>query len=735
MAKQSPLYERVSLRNNKSLALELLLLLFLFSLLTCHFFSLKQHGIPALLALLCESFFTFVWILVLNIKWNPIKYVQYPDRLLEQKTELPAVDIFVTTADAELEPPIITMNTVLSLLAVNYPVEKLACYLSDDGASPLTYHALVETSKFARVWLPFCKKYDIKIRAPFRYFATTSIPSHEESLVFQYEWKLVKDIYEMFRQRIEDESFASCNDFPEMDQSNHRDIVKIITAEGVPNLVYISREKHPNKPHHFKAGALNVLTRVSGLMTNAPFILNVDCDMYVNNPQVILHAMCLFLGVDNERDCAYVQFAPGFHDRIKDDPFRDQYDVIFKFFGHGTAGIQGPPYIGSNCLFRRKVIYDSSPDQRITTGELSDLDLERKFGQSSLLKESAAHILSASISASMSFECPLPSIIKVTHDVAGCDYESGTCWGTEVGWKYGSQSEDILTGLGIHRKGWKSMYCTTEPASFLRCPASRVPGTMIQSKRWAAGPLEIFLSSMSPISDTINGNLSFRQCLVYMWLLTWSLRSIFELVYSLLPAYCIITGSRFLPKVSELAILIPIQVFLVFNICTLSEYLKIGLSTRAWWKNQRMARITCTSTWLFATFTVFLKHIGLSQSAFEVAAKNATPTDDEDIQRKDPGKFTFSESLIFLPGATILLVNMIALVIGMSRLLATNPQSSEVGIGELLCVVWAVLCYWVFLKGLFGKGKYGIPSSTTVKSGVLALMFTHFCKWSKSHGN
>ena len=71
-------------------------------------------------------------------------------------------------------------------------------------------------------------------------------------------------------------------------------------------------------------------TRVSGIMTNAPFLLNVDCDMYVNNPQVVLHAICMFLGVDNERDSAFVQFPPYFYDGIKDDPFGNQYDVLVK---------------------------------------------------------------------------------------------------------------------------------------------------------------------------------------------------------------------------------------------------------------------------------------------------------------------------------------------------------------------------------------------------------------------
>ncbi|KAL8088060.1 hypothetical protein AgCh_037994 [Apium graveolens] len=723
------LYERVDLRNNKSLALELLLLFLLFSLLTYRFLSLKQYGIPSIVAFLCESFFTCIWILVINIKWNQIEYIEYPDRLLKQKTELPAVDMFITTADAELEPPILTMNTVLSLLAVDYPVEKLACYLSDDGASPLTYNALVATSKFAKIWLPFCKKYDISMRAPFRYFATSSIPSQDDSFEFQQEWKMVKDEYEMLCQKIEDASktCAPCKDYPKMDKKNHPAIVKIITAEeGVPHLVYISREKRPKKAHHFKAGAMNSLTRVSGLMTNAPFLLNVDCDMYVNNPKAVLHAMCMFLGVDNERDCAFVQFPQIFYDGIKDDPFGNQYVVLVKFVGHGLAGIQGPMYGGTNCFHRRKVIYGLSPNQQITTGELSDLELQRKFGKSSKLKESGAQILSASSSS----KGALSGFVEAAHHVAGCDYEHGTCWGTEVGWKYGSQAEDLLTGIGIHSKGWRSMYCTTNPASFMGCAPSTGPDTMIQTKRWATGLLEVLLSSNTPILATIKGNLQIRQCLAYMWLLSWGLRSIPELVYSLLPAYCIITGSHFLPKANEPAIIIPVAVFLIYNIHTLSEYLSVGLSTRAWWNNQRIARINCTSSWLFAIFTVCLKLIGLSESAFVLTAKNPTTNDDEDMKIKDYAKFTFNESPIFVPGTTILLVNLTALVIGIVSFLTTTPHNNEVRIGELLCSLWVVLYFWVFLKGLFGKGKHGIPSATILKAGVLALMFTHLCKWS-----
>lgn len=88
-----------------------------------------------------------------------------------EPSQLAAVDIFVSTVDPLKEPPLVTANTVLSILAVDYPVDKVSCYVSDDGASMLTFEALGETSKFAKKWVPFCKKYNIEPRAPEWYFS------------------------------------------------------------------------------------------------------------------------------------------------------------------------------------------------------------------------------------------------------------------------------------------------------------------------------------------------------------------------------------------------------------------------------------------------------------------------------------------------------------------------------------------------------------------------------------
>ncbi|KAM0955783.1 hypothetical protein ACFX13_024735 [Malus domestica] len=64
-------------------------------------------------------------------------------------------------------------------------------------------------------------------------------------------------------------------------------------------------------------------------MTNAPFMPNVDSDMFINNPNIMFHAMCTLLGSENETKNAFAQFLQIFYDRLKDDPFGDQMVVLY----------------------------------------------------------------------------------------------------------------------------------------------------------------------------------------------------------------------------------------------------------------------------------------------------------------------------------------------------------------------------------------------------------------------
>ena len=45
---------------------------------------------------------------------------------------------------------------------------------------------------------------------------------------------------------------------------------------------------------------------MSGVVTNSPIMLNVDCDTFANNPQVALHATCLLVGFDDDVHSGFV---------------------------------------------------------------------------------------------------------------------------------------------------------------------------------------------------------------------------------------------------------------------------------------------------------------------------------------------------------------------------------------------------------------------------------------------
>ncbi|RLM74222.1 cellulose synthase-like protein H1 [Panicum miliaceum] len=652
-----------------------------------------------LAALVCEAWFTVVWLLNVNGKWSPVRI-----------DELPAVDMFVTTADPKLEPPAVTVDTVLSLLALDYPAGKLACYVSDDGCSPLTFFALREAAEFAKLWVPFCMKHRVSVRAPFVYFSSGG-PAGRGSAAgdeFQRDWTAMKSEYEKLASRIENADEESLvrrgdGDFAEFvgaDRRDHPTIIKVLRGtgregdgDGVPSLVYISREKSPRHHHHFKAGAMNVLTRVSAVLTNAPVMLNVDCDMFANNPQVALHAMCLLLGFDDEVHSGFAQAPQKFHGALKDDPFGNQMEVIYQKLGFGIAGLQGMFYGGTSCFHRRKVIYGVPPPESATDvqqptrmrGSPSYKELQKMFGGSKELIESARSIMSGEMFAAAP-AADLSSRIDVAKEVSSCSYEAATSWGQEVGWVYGSMTEDILTGQRIHAAGWRSALLNTDPPAFLGGAPTGGPASLTQYKRWATGLLEIIFSRNNPILQCISRRLELRQCLAYLVIDVWPLRAPFELCYALLGPYCLLANRSFLPKVSEPGFIIPVALFLTYNLYNLAEYMECRLSARAWWNNHRMQRIVSSSAWLLAFLTVVLKTLGLSETVFEVTRKEqgqgAAPDDDG----ADPGRFTFDSSPVFVPPTALTILTAVALAVGAWRAVAgaapaPAPGSSRAAAG------------------------------------------------------
>lgn len=80
------------------------------------------------------------------------------------------VDFFVSTVDLLKEFFLIIGNIVLLIFVADYFVDKVFCYVFDDGVVMFIFELFVEIFEFARKWVSFCKKFVIELRVFEFYF-------------------------------------------------------------------------------------------------------------------------------------------------------------------------------------------------------------------------------------------------------------------------------------------------------------------------------------------------------------------------------------------------------------------------------------------------------------------------------------------------------------------------------------------------------------------------------------
>ncbi|KAJ6415025.1 hypothetical protein OIU84_003926 [Salix udensis] len=153
-------------------------------------FSATLVSFSATLALLFSDLvLAFMWVTTQTFRICPVYRKQFPENVekILKRSDFPALDVFVCTADPYKEPPIGVVNTALAVMAYDYPAEKISVYISDDGGSALTLFAFMEAAKFATHWLPFCKKNNILERSPEAYFGSNHpCTSESEKIKVRY---------------------------------------------------------------------------------------------------------------------------------------------------------------------------------------------------------------------------------------------------------------------------------------------------------------------------------------------------------------------------------------------------------------------------------------------------------------------------------------------------------------------------------------------------------------------
>ncbi|XP_020577630.1 cellulose synthase-like protein D3 [Phalaenopsis equestris] len=764
------------------------------------------------ISLVCELWFALSWLIDQLPKLSPIDRAADLSLLHQKfespspsnptgKSDLPSIDIFVSTSDPDREPPLITANTILSILAADYPVEKLTCYLSDDAASLLTFESIAQAASFASLWVPFCRKHRIEPRNPDSYFSLNRDPYKNKLRPdFVRDRRRVKREYDEFKVRInsllesirrrsdgfqaEEELKASsidptvkipkatwmadgshwpgawANSAANNSPGDHSAIIQVMLKLPqdhpilggaavidlsevdirLPMLVYASREKRSVSNHHKKAGAMNALLRASAIMSNGPFVLNLDCDHYIYNSQALRQGMCFMMDRGGDR-IGYVQFPQRFEGIDSSDRYANHNTVFFEVNMRALDGLQGPLYVGTGCLFRRIALYGFGPPRAKDYRSIHlqpDLSTSSsgKFGNSIFLLDSipvteyqgrplADHpsVRNGRPFGALMFQRdPLDaSTVAEAINVVSCLYEEKTEWGTRIGWIYGSVTEHFVTGYRMHNRGWRSIYCATKGDAFRGKAPINLTDRLHQVLRSATGSVEIFFSRNNALFAT--SKMKFLQRLAYFNLSVYPFSSFFLTAYCFLPALSLFS-EQFIVQSLDITFLVYLLVIaLTLCLLAISELRWSGIELEEWWQNEQFWFIGSTSAHLAAVLQGLLKSVAGIKVYCSLTSKSATgdvdgggEENDDELDDRYAVKWTW---LMVLP-LTIILVNLIAIAVGVSRTLySIIPQWSRLLVG-LFFSFWVLAHLYPFAKGLMGR-RGRTPTIVFIWSGLIAI--------------
>ncbi|TKY59208.1 Cellulose synthase protein G2 [Spatholobus suberectus] len=657
----------------------------------------ESHLLPWLLVFASEIILSFVWILDQAYRWRPVSRSVFPERLPEDD-KLPAIDVFICTADPTKEPTLDVMNTVLSAMALDYPPQKLHVYLSDDGGSPMTLHGVREAWKFARWWLPFCRRNRIKNRCPKDYFSALDDDDSDfaRSSVYMADKQKIKEKYEAFKEEIKTfrKYTAFSRDHPSVIEVMQETIIDYADNVKMPLLVYVSREKKPSHPHHFKAGALNVLLRVSSVMSNSPYILVLDCDMFCNDPTSARYAMCFHLDPKISSTLAFVQFPQKFHSISKNDIYDSQHRSLFT----------GPGMSGTGFYIKRVSLFGNCASKGTDL-----LQLKEFFGSSNEFIRSLTQNYTNDLVNGQNLEEP--------HLLASCKYEIGTKWGQEVGFLYDSVAEDYLTGFILHCNGWTSVFCDPSRPQFLGTATTNLNDVLIQGTRSYCGLFENGINRFCPL---IYGpsRMSLLQSLCFAWLTYFPLYCLPLWCLATIPQLCLLNGIPLYPKVSDPFFIVFLFIFLSALLKHLQEVFLTGGTLHKWINEQRIWMMKSVTCHLYGCLDALLKKAGIREASFLPTNKLE---DNEKTVLYQMDKYDFQASNIFIvPMLALLTINMSCFVGGVYRVLLVGDCDKM--FIQLFLAVFIITVNYPIIEGLVLRKDKGRISKLVAIPVILATV-------------
>ncbi|XP_047317353.1 cellulose synthase-like protein G2 [Impatiens glandulifera] len=676
-------------------------------------FSLLNYPIFLwILILVSELLLSFLWLLCQAFGWRPVYRSVFPERL-PPDADLPPIDVFICTADPEKEPAVGVMNTVLSVMAIDYPPEKLSVYLSDDAGSQLTLNAVREAWDFAKSWVPFFRRHGLKVTSPEAYFSGFGSDRDEGEGRFLEEEGEIERKYKLFEERLM-KNISTENEVPKEanhDSQNHPSLIQVIgrneESPNLPRLVYVCREKNSSYFHNFKAGALNVLLRVSAIISNAPYILVLDCDMYSNDHSSARQAMCFHLDPLISESLAFVQFPQKFHNVSDKDIYDSAMRSLFTVKWMGMDGLQGPIVSGTCLYIKRMALYGI----HIPKDDISRL--RESFGTSDEFLKSIDRVSSTNHDM----------LQHETAILASCTYERQTEWGERVGYKYGSLVEDFYTSLVLHSNGWNSVFCNPERPAFLGSCTTNLSDCLIQCTRWYCGLLEVGVSTLFRYIFGPASKISFLQAMCYAYLSFQPLYFFPLWCLATIPQLCLLNGINIYPKVTSPWFMVLCFVFLSVVFRHMFDVLATNGTIRTWEGEWRMWFVKSVTASFYGSMDVIMKLLGLKKTSFLTTNKVA---ESEQVRLYQIGKIDFNVSrALIVPVATLVVINAIAFALGGLKVVVEGRLDEM--FGQIFLSLCILLVNYPLIEGiLFRKDKGRVAISVTILSLVFAVVFLCF---------
>lgn len=643
--------------------------------------------------------------------------------------------MFICTADPSKEPALNVMNTVISAMALDYPADKLNVYLSDDGGAPATLYGLKEAWSFALSWIPFVRKYGINNRCPMAYFEREEDSDDDHKReggkgVLQGQFikdkKKIKDKYEAFQKRLlraseDKDAKGNARDHPSLFQVIGRDAVDDnLHEEGyaqmMPLLVYIAREKTPTRPHHFKAGALNVLLRISGVMSNSPYVLVLDCDMYCNDSMSARQAMCFHLDPKLSTSLAFVQYPQRFHNSNDNNIYDNRITFADKIVWRGPDGLQGPILCGTGFYMKRKALYGTSLMEGVDIK-----DLRNYFGTSNEFLKYLHHQHyghERAISIHKQLPCTFLQEIKF---LASSAYDDNTKWGHEVGFMYYSVAEDVLTGFLLHCKGWISVFYNPPTPQFLGSTPTNLNDSLIQHTRWTTGLEEIGFGKYCPIIYAPLQGMSLLQTMCYGYVTLFSLYTLPLWCLTTIPQLCLLNDIPLYPRLhSPFFIVFPFVFISSLSRHSFEVFTTCG-SVTSFLNDQRMWMIKSLVPYFYGTIEAIMKCIGVRETSFVPTNK---VVDEEQAEMFRLGIYDFRTTNMFLvPIVAAVVINLVGFVGGIVRMLFGVMKLEEMVLQVLLSGLIFFLNFPVIDGMLFRKDNGRVRFPVTLISAACAFGF------------